>query len=395
MKSEKSMAQQNAATPGRPRRPSVSTISRFEWQSDIQVPLVGGVVVNQVLQPPNNIVPNDRFLSGMLLQYEGRITNAGAGNPTGVQADAPFALIDTVIMQGTHRLRGQPEQFINARGADLRELARIYESSAPLVAPAALGLGPLAANDIRFTIPIWFYPERVSLGEKVDHLLDAPNYDALSLRIQVADDQNIFTYAARTAPTFSAFGSAVGNPVIRVGFWYAQAGRHAFEGFVPARVWRYFNEDASADITTTAANVRLQNMNVPRGNRIRNILMKTGIASAAVAAGNTSYNTLSNVILANVKVMRGVNKVTRFYADFFELSEDVRINKAIAPTAGYALLDYAPNATVHENLDLTGAAAGPTGDVDVFIQADVTGAAGQRLMALWEEIRGFPEYPVK
>lgn len=384
-----------APTTGRPTAPQVSTLCRFEWVADITVTLAGGVPVNQNLQLPNNVFPNDRFVSGVLLQWQGRIQNAGANGPTGTLADAPFSLIDTVNIKGTHRIRGAQEPFISARAADLRELARNYQSSAPNVQGFPPSLALNANNDIRFDIPIFFYPMSVTLPERVDHLLDAPNYDALQMFLQVADDNNIFTYGTRGAPTFTAFGSASGSPIIRVGLWIAQAGRHAFEGFVPARVWRYFNEDASSDMTSTGANVRLQNMNVPRGNRIRNILFKTGTKGAGVSAGNTSYQTLSNVILANLKVFRGVNKVTRFYADFFQLQEDSRNAYAIAPSVGYGLLDYAQNSTVHESLDLTGAAAGPTGDVDVFVQADVTGASTQALVAMWEEIRGIPQYPLK
>jgi hypothetical protein len=331
----------------------------------------------------------------MLLQWQGRITNPAGNGPTGILADAPFSLIDTIIVKGTHRIRGQQEPFINARGSDLRELARNYQSSAPNVQGFPPSLALNAANDIRFDIPVFFYPMSVTLPEKVDHLLDAPNYDALQLTLQVADDNSIYTYGARTAPAFTAFGSATGAPIIRVGLWIAQAGRTAFEGFVPARIWRYFNEDSTSDMTATAANVRLSNMNIPRGNRVRAILLKTGVNGTAVTAGNTAYVTLSNIILTNIKPFRGTNKVTRFYADYFQLQEDSRNAYSIAPSVGYGLLDYAQNQTVHESLDLTGAAAGPSGDVDVFLQADVTGAANQRLTALWEEIRGIPQYPVR
>lgn len=387
------MAQGNTQTP-KPRRPFVSTLMRFEWFADVPVPLNGTVPNNSQVQLPNNILPNDRFFSGLLFQYEARIVTPGAQAPTGLQADGAFALIDTIIVKGTHRLRGQNEVFISARGPDLRELARNYQSSAPNI-QGTLVTGINQTVDLRFDIPLFFWPMQVRLEEKVDYLLDAPNYDALQVFMQVADDNNIFTYGARTAPTFTAFGSASGTPRIRVGGWYAQAGRHAFEGFVPGRVWRYFAEDTSADMTTTGANVRLANLNIPRGQRIRGILLKTGAKSTAVTSGNTSFNTLSNLILANVKAFRGTNKITRFFADFFQMQEDSRNAYAIAPSTGYGLIDYATNGTIHESLDLTGAAAGPTGDVDTYIGADVTGAANQATVALWEEIRGIPQYPVR
>lgn len=369
-------------------RPLVSTINRTEWITDIQLPTNN----TQVSLPTNGgLIPNDRFIKKMYLQFEGRITNPAANGPTGVQADAQFALLDTVLVQGLHRGRGQFEQFINARGPDLRELAVIYQTRAPFSNLSNPGLALNAANDFRFIIPIDFTPMNVSLAQQVDWLLDAPNYDALKLAINYGDDQSVYTYGARTAPAFTAFGSGAGNPRIRVHCEFAQAGQSQFAGFVPARLWRYFFEDTSSDMTATTTNARMAN--IPRGYRMRNILIKTGAKSAAVAAGNNSYNTLSNAILANLKVMRGLNKAVRFYADYFASREDVAQAYSITPDTGYTMIDFAQHGTWHESLDASGLAAGPAGDTDLYFQADTTGAASQAAMFLYEELRGLPIAP--
>lgn len=365
-------------------RPRVNTVGRTEWIADISLP---NLDTTYNLPTQGGLIPNDRFMFGLLLQFEGRITNAGANNPTGQQADAPFSLIDTVQVQGFHRLRGQQEQFINARGADLRELALIYTSRAPFN-QNSLSNGANATNDIRFFIPVFFPPMGVSLAQQVDYLLDAPNYDSLKLNLVYSDDQSVFTYGTRGAPAFSSFGSGAGNPRIRVSGIFAQAGQSQFANFVPARVWRYFAEDTSGDITASTTAARM--INIPKGYRMRSMLLKTGVKSTAVAAGMNAYNTLSNTILANLKIMRGLNKQVRFYADQFAAREDCAMAYSISPDTGFQLIDFAQHGSWHEALDLTGLAAGPSGDTDTYIQADTTGAANQGLMALWEELRGLP-----
>jgi len=369
-------------------RPLVSTINRTEWITDIQLATQN----TQVGLPTNGgLIPNDRFIKKMYLQFEGRITNAASNNPTGQQADGQYALLDTLLVQGLHRGRGQFEQFINMRGPDARELALIYQTRAPFSNLSNLSLGINATNDIRFVIPVDFTPMNCSLAQQVDWLLDAPNYDALKLAINYGDDQSVFTYGIRGVPTFSAFGSVSGTPRIRVHCEFAQAGQSQFAGFVPARLWRYFFEDTSSDITATTTNARMAN--IPRGYRIRNILNKVGVKSTAVASGNNSYNTLTNTALQNIKIMRGLNKAVRFYADQFALREDCGEAYSITPDTGYNLIDFAQHGTWHEALDATGLAAGPAGDTDLYFQADTTGAANQASMFLYEELRGLPIAP--
>ena len=369
-------------------RPLVSTINRTEWITDIQLATTN----TQVALPTNGgLIPNDRFIKKMYLQFEGRITNAGSNNPTGTQADLQYALLDTILVQGLHRGRGQFEQFINARGPDLRELALIYQTRAPFSNLSNLSLGINATNDFRFIIPIDFTPMNCSLAQQVDWLLDAPNYDALKLAINYGDDQSVFTYGTRGVPTFSAFGSGTGNPRIRVHCEFAQAGQSQFAGFVPARLWRYFYEDTSSDVTSTTTNARMAN--IPRGYRIRNILVKSGTKSAAVASGNNSYNTLLNTMLQNLKVMRGLNKSIRFYADQFAAREDAAEAYSITPDTGYTLVDFAQHGTWHESVDASGLAAGPAGDTDFYWQSDTAGAANQAALFLYEELRGLPIAP--
>ena len=371
----------------------ITASAREEFIADIAMP-----TINTLYQLPTNggLLPNDRFYFGAVLQFEGRVTNqGGANNPTGVQADGPFSLIDTVRVEGYHRLRQQRERFIDLRGPDLYELTRIYYSNSPYTTHvrggSTLTLTAGATNDIRFILDIPFVPLNVPIHQQVGYLLDAPNYDQLQLTVQFADDRSIFT--GGTAGTFSAFNSATGSPRIRVSGLFALAGLQKFSGYQPARVWRYHQEVRSGDILTGNTNSRLFN-NIPKGYRIRGGLLKTGtIAAGALAAtaGNSVYNTLSPSILQNIKFMLGVNRPLRYYTDNFALMMESQRTYALAPTTGYGLIDFAQRGHLWEALDTSGTIAGASGDTDLFLQTDVTGGANQAALFLYEEIRGKPK----
>jgi hypothetical protein len=385
---------------GQPRRPRVTTISRDESLSaDIFLPLdATNVVRNQQVQPPNNIFPNDRFLWGITLEWEGRITNAVVNPPNGVLPDAPFNLIDTIIVQGTDRIKQQKVVIMNVRGSSLAQLVKIQANSPQDVTPGAgLSIAPGAANDIRFYIDVPFVPLNMPFHQQVDWVFDATNYDALQLLIQVADDNNIFTYGAggRGAPTFSAFGAATGSPRIRLLGIYVMFGPNMGEGFKPGRVYRYFNEDTSQDVLATAAKVQLNNGNLPRGRQIRSVLQKTGTKSTAVSSTNTAFATVSNANLANLFLYRGTNKTIRNYLDQFHIRHVNGLRYSNFPNTGYNLWDFAPNGTIHESLDLRNAIAGATGDILTYFQADVTTlGANSAIEWMYEELDGPPIYPV-
>lgn len=369
----------------------ITCIAREEFIADIVL-----ATPNTVFQLPTNggLIPNDRFLFALALQFEGRITNnAGPNNPTGVQADAPFSLLENIRVEGYHRVRQQRERFIDLRGADLRELTRDYYSNSPYSSQtsASLVLTANSTNDIRFILDIPFTPLNLPPHQQVGYLLDAPNYDQLQLSVQFADDRSVFT--GGTAGTITAFGSATGLPRVRVHGLFALAGLQKFSGFVPARTWRYHQEVVSGDIITGNSNSRLFN-NIPKGYRIRSGLLKTGVkASGALAAtaGNNVYNTYQTGILQNIKWMLGINRPLRYYTDAFALMMETQRTYSIQPTPGYGLIDFAPHGHLWEALDTSATIAGASGDTDVYLQSDITGGANQAALLLYEEIRGRPK----
>jgi hypothetical protein len=379
------MANDVRAMGGLSARLPVNTVGRVERIATINLS-----TTNTEFELPTNggLLPSDRFLYGLILHWQGRTTNPGAGQPTGTHVEAPFSIIDSVRVSGYHRVRGASEQFINLRGADLRELNRLYQALEPPITPATLSVAASATNDIRFTLLLPFVPLGMPVRSQLGWLLDAPNYDQLKLQIRHGDALSIFT-GQTTQPTFSAFGSATGNPSIEVHGIFAQAGPSRFSGFVPGRVWRYFQEETSSKMTTTATQQRL--FQIPRGYLIRALLLKTGIKnSALVTSGNNVYNTRSDTILDNLKIFRGTNKVNRDYTDLFVLQANNGYGLGIRPNTGYGLIDWADHGWDGELMDTRSLVAGPTGDVDVYVESDITGAANQAALMLIEEWRQTP-----
>lgn len=364
------------------RPPAVSTIDRKEWIADI--PWTSDA---QLTLPINGgLLPNDRFMYGLQLQFEGRFTQPATGNSTGVQADGPYSIIDSILVQGYHQIRAAKEPFIFVRAADM------YEDALELTGRAPLSTGTLstAANgtsDIRFIIPVPFVPLGIRPSEQIGYLLDAPNYDSLQLFINAADPASVFTGQTGTI-AMSAYGSSTGSPRIRVYGQFAQAGPGAFAGFVPGRVWRYFTENASSQLTTTATQQALFQLN--KGYYLRRLLCKTGVASTATTAGYNAYNSLSDSILANIKVQRGLNKMLTFDADFYGGKEDSAQAYKITPSKGYLPIDWCRRGTLATLLNTVATVSGPTGDTLMQLVADVTGAANQRALLQYEELRGLP-----
>jgi len=359
------------------------TVYRREHIADITL---SNVNTEYTLPTQGGQIPSDRFLHSLLLTFEGRMTNPASGGPTDRLADAPFSIIDRITVEGYHRLRQTQEKFIDVRAVDLRNLNGIYRGLLPYSTHESgdLSVTASATNDVRFVIPVPFVPLGLPVSQQANWLLDAPNYDSLKLTVKYADTQSVFS-GATTNPTLSAYGSATGDPSLRVDGIFAQAGPSAFRGFLPRRLWRWFSENTS-DLTATSNAVRL--FNLPRGYFIRGILVKTGVKATGVTAGNDAYNTLSDTILSEVKLFRGINKAIRHWPLYVTMADDTEFAYGIRPATGYKLIDFAPNKHDGEVLDTRGLIAGPTGDIDLYLQGDVAGSANQAALVMYEEWRG-------
>lgn len=363
-----------------------TALSRFEKISDISLSAIN-TAFN--LQSQGGNLPMDRFIESLRLELKGRITIPAAGGggviPSAVNADAPWSAIDRITVTGMHKVRGTNEEIINLRGPDIAQLCRIYTSHAMLATPTIV-VTASATMDVIMVFDSPFTPLKMPPWIRANYLLDAPNYDNLKLTVYWADMANLYTLGTGT-PTWTAYASATGTPTLTVSGRFSQAGASAFRGIVPGRVFRYFTDKTGTDMTAGGTSKRIAD--IPRGNRMRSILVKTGV-KATTTGQNNAYLTLSNDILTNIRVMRGLNKQVRYYPDFYNLAEESGVDYAIRPDAGYGLMDFAQNGLVDEALDLRGLIVGSTGDVDTYLEAQVTGAAGQAATVIWEELRYEP-----
>lgn len=361
------------------------TYTRYENIADIQVL---AAQMNSVVQLPTNggQLPNSRFMWGLKLQFEGRLAYAANG-PTGILADGVQALMERITVQGYHRPRAAQEQFINVRGSDMHMWHQIYSTHPPLTVPAALTTGN-STNDIRFSILVPFVPMHLPIAQENQYLLDCPNYDNLTLNVQMGDDFSIFSGQTAGARAWTAFGSGTGNPRIRVSGIYAQAGPSMFQNVIPARVWRYFFENNTGNIVGGAISSR--EFNIPRGYVIRSMMLKTGTKATTVSAGNNAYSALSNTIFQNIIMQYGINRNVRIFPDYFQIQEQFADNIGFPGgfPVGYAPIDFAQLGLQQEAFNLSGAIAGPTGDIDTFLQADITAGANQADLMMVEELRG-------
>lgn len=359
---------------------SLTTLNRFEHIANI------GFAANSVANLPTQggQIVDPRWLWGLILTLEGRATMPAAAGPSALSADGIEQIIERITVEGTHRVRQRQEKFFDIRGAEAKFLSDLFTLNALPSAPAAWSFAGSATNDFRNHILIPFVPLGIPAREQPSYLLDVPNYDTLKLTLTFGDAVSAF--GAGTAPTLSAYGSASGSPQVRVAGLWAMAGASRFQNRVPGRVFRYFTEITGSLMTTTATGQRL--IDVPRGNYMRAMLVKTGTKQTATS-GNNAYGTRIETVLSNIKLNRGINRPVRYWP----LQEQIRVEDVISrgySRVGYAYIDFAKNGILAESFDARPLTSGSSGQVDFFLEADVTGAANQASLFMWEEIQNLP-----
>ena len=361
---------------------NMTAFSRMEYIDAVPF----GENTSQTLRTNGGILPNDRFYSSLILEFRGRLTMPAATGPTAVQGDAHAAIIERVTVEGFHRIRRQQEKFIDLRGAELEQLQRYYSPSNLVKSPATISVTASATNDIVIQLIVPFTPLRMPVNTASGYLLDAPNYESLKLTIQYSDFRNVVV-PGTTAATWSAFGSATGSPECRV---YGNFALHPtrFAGFVPGRVYRYFQEVTGSPMTTTANEVRL--WDIPRGFDVRSIMLKSGVKATNTTAGNNSFASLTD-FLSEIRVNLGLGKYVRRYLDGNSNFADVATSYNLTQRyTGMNLIDWAQYGNLGEVLATRPLISGPTGNVELYLQANVTGNTSQALVAVMEEIRYRP-----
>ena len=359
------------------------TLSRVEHIANI------GFVANTALNLPTEggNMPRDRYYWGLLLTCRGRATMPASGGPSAlIGPDGPYQLIERVIVEGYHVPRGQNERFIDLRCADLFRLSRLYLAQPFAELPNTWNFAASAVNDFEFSLLVPFVPLGVSPIEQVNYLLDAPNYNPLRLTIQWADAASMFS-SSTNAPTLSAFGSSTGSPTCQVVGIFAMGGTQRFSGRMMGKVWRFFQEVTGSLMTTTATGVRL--LDLPKGNFLRSLVLKIGTRATTVSSGNNAYATYADN-LAHIRIYRGLNTPIRWFVAPSHLRNIHALDHNIAIPVGIAPLDFARTGVLAESFSARDLVAGPSGSVDFYLEADVTGVANGALTVVFEEIRQLP-----
>jgi hypothetical protein len=363
---------------------NLTAFSRFEFIDSISF----SENTTQTLRTNGGLIPNDRFMNGLLLEFRGRLTMPGSTGPSADRQQIA-QIMERITVEGYHRGRKQQEKIIDARGSDLELLQRFYLPSALVKLPgttSAITITASATNDIICQVFVPFTPLRIPAHLQSGYLLDAPNYDSLKLTVQWGDFKSVVV-PGTTAATWSAYGSASGSPELRVhGQFAIQKAR--FANFVPGRVFRYFQEITGSLMTTTATGVRL--WDIPRGFDIRSILLRSGTKATDATAGNNTFATQTE-FLNDIRINMGLGRYIRRYMDYNAIHADVAESYNLpGRITGAGVIDFAQYGSLSETLNTRALVSGPTGNVDLYLQADVTGASNQALVALLEEIRYKP-----
>src|SRR5690349_19942615 len=95
---------------------------RPEWIQDDALPNVNS---NYIVNAAGGF-PVHRADFGLRFQYEGRWATPGTNGPIDVLPGAPDSIIENVKLDGQRRIRGTRDPILNLRGAELRQLYKIW-----------------------------------------------------------------------------------------------------------------------------------------------------------------------------------------------------------------------------------------------------------------------------
>jgi hypothetical protein len=102
-----------------------------------------------------------------------------------------------------------------------------------------------------------------------------------------------------------------------------------------------------------------------------------------------AYASLNDNI-ANINVMRGLNNTVRYFRRPSVQRAQWSTFRDLVPPVGYTIIDFALTSLLGESFNARDLIAGPSGSVDFYLQADVTGTSNQALTVLIDEVRQLP-----
>ena len=346
----------------------VTTLSRYEQIGSYpwRVNSITRLRKNTELDPA-------RFLVGLLINVRATVT-LGTANAAAVLADNVACIIESIRAFGKNQVRNTTDTFIQIRGCDMKELMNQFAGITVFDNSSTLAVGTGAYN-LDFNIIIDFPPPNVRVEEQIGYLLDVPNWSNLEIDLQFGDANSLWN------PSTTTF--AWTNQVVNVlGRYAMEPGKFAGFGFG----LRYLlgTEIAGSLLTTTATKQNLFQLDAKP--KVRGLLLKTGVKATTTTAPNNAYATLSDSILANVNLIKAPNLMFRQYFRTTDLKAINAYGQKRNPVTGYAWLDFVLNGLSFEALNPTVLANGAANDMNLWIQADVAGAANQALMVVQDSL---------
>ena len=316
-----------------------------------------------------------RILRSMLINIQCTIA-VGVADASALLADGVAAILEQIRMYGSHQGRGSTDNFLQVRGCDMKVYKNMQAGVSIFDNSSALAVTHGQSYNVDFNIILDFPPAHLRLEEQVGYLLDVPNYSQLELDLQFGDALSIWNPAGTT--TF-----AITNQNVNVLGRYAQE-KGKFAGFAFGLKYMIFTENATSDLTTTANQKNLYQLD--NKGRIRSILVKTGTKATTTTAGNNAYATVSDSILANLRIVQTPSQKFREYARFTDIKAINSNDHKYNPPTGYALIEFGGDGLSFEALAPKSIATGQAGDTNLWLQADPTGAANQAMVTVQESL---------
>jgi len=357
--------------------------------------------------PGNQLMPGDKMIMGMHLEFSGRITISGANGPTATTADGIFGLIQQIRVEGFHRKRQKNEVWCNLRGSDLNALVRMCLGQVQYMEPSLgaplytqnMNIGANQVNDFKFSLYLPFAPLGIPFRSQLGFALDAFNVDQLTLIVKTADDKSVFSGQTVTQP-MTAYGSTTGSAKVDVSFDYALESETGLRNVSPGMVARYQSDlFTDTDLQNNGIVTNSKRLYVPpKGNALTRVLMKTGV-KAAQTTGNDAFASYTDTCFSNIRFNLGSQRPIRRYATQLSMRNEIARANGLQPPPGFCMFDFirsldsTNNGQLSQALALYGMVAGSTANTDVYLEADVLGSTGLAASFIVEELRGVPDWP--
>lgn len=344
---------------------------------------------------PKNILVN-RPLERIHIVWRGRVTITVA-NFTAVAAEAPQTIISRVRLVGTHKRYGALVP-IDVSGATLFALARLTrnrgsslyingvrqsELNVPLAqAPTTFGNIGVYDIELHYDIPVTPIISKTAHTAVTPFLyMDTDWGDTLQLQLFFGDQTSFGTPAGGTVVAFSAFGSAVGNPLVQVFTNYEILGPLATQ-ISPAVVIR----GEQLQVAPLASNGNAVRLQLLQKQKTTNVFIKTGTLLTGSSGGVSVFGSLSDAVIDFTQMVVDNKPIKNNFANFALKEYSGFVDDTVMP-GGYLAFKFldAQQPLTYYRGDLI--AGGSTFELDTNV---IGGGANIAAAILQEQVIGDP-----